>query len=103
MHPDAVSNPFFNSVPPGMYWPSLVISVLAAFVASQAMITGAFQLLSQTILMSYFPNVKLVHTSSRFHGQVYVPVANYLMFIGAVLVTIVYNNVPSLTHLLLIW
>ena len=53
-----------------MYWPSLILSVLAAFVASQAMITGAFQLLSQTMRMSYFPNIKLVHTSEMFHGQV---------------------------------
>lgn len=68
--PTAVSNPFFNTVPPGMYWPSLVLSVLAAVVASQAMITGAFQLLSQTMSMSYFPNIKLVHTSDKFHGQV---------------------------------
>jgi len=78
-----------------MYWPSLVISVLAAFVASQAMITGAFQLLSQTMHMSYFPNIKLIHTSSKFHGQVYIPMANYLMFAGTILVTVVYNNVRS--------
>ncbi|KAF8251827.1 putative potassium transporter 5 [Wilcoxina mikolae CBS 423.85] len=96
--PEAVSNPFFNSVPPGMYWPSLIISVLAAFVASQAMITGAFQLLSQTMHMSYFPNIKLVHTSTKFHGQVYIPMANYLMFAGTILVTVVYNNTTRLGH-----
>lgn len=41
--PSAYSNPFFNTVPPGMYYPSLVISILAAVVASQAMITSTFQ------------------------------------------------------------
>lgn len=42
-HPDAYSNPFFNSVPPGMLYPSLVVAVLAAIVASQAIITATFQ------------------------------------------------------------
>ena len=39
----AYSNPFFNSVPPGMFYPSLVIAILAAIVASQTMITATFQ------------------------------------------------------------
>jgi K+ transporter len=41
--PSAYSNPFFNTVPPGMFYPSLVVAILAAIVASQAMITSAFQ------------------------------------------------------------
>lgn len=43
VHPDAYSNPFYNSVPPGMLYPSLVVAVLAAIVASQAIITATFQ------------------------------------------------------------
>lgn len=43
VHPEAYSNPFFNSVPPGLLYPSLVVAVLAAIVASQAMITACFQ------------------------------------------------------------
>ena len=42
-NPGAYSNPFFNSVPPGMFYPSLVIAILAAIVASQTMITATFQ------------------------------------------------------------
>lgn len=42
-NPDAYSNPFYNSVPPGMIYPSLVVAMLAAIVASQAMITAVFQ------------------------------------------------------------
>ena len=41
--PDDYSNPFFNSVPPGMLYPSLIVAMLAAIVASQAMITAVFQ------------------------------------------------------------
>ena len=42
-HKGAFSNPFFNSVPPGMLYPSLVVAILAAIVASQTMITATFQ------------------------------------------------------------
>jgi KUP system potassium uptake protein len=94
--PSAYSNPFFNTVPPGMFYPSLVLSILAAIVASQAIITSSFQLLSQVMNMSYFPQIKMVYTSERFHGQVYVPVANWLLMIGTVIVTAVYNNTTSL-------
>lgn len=41
--PSAYSNPFYLTVPPGMLWPSLIIAVLACIVASQAAITGSYQ------------------------------------------------------------
>ncbi|OCK78778.1 potassium transporter, partial [Lepidopterella palustris CBS 459.81] len=96
--PAAYSNPFFNTVPPGMFYPSLVISILAAIVASQAIITSTFQLLSQVMSMSYFPQIKKIYTSGRFHGQVYIPIANWLLMIGTVVVTAVYNNTTRLGH-----
>ena len=71
----------------------MVIAILAAIVASQAMITSTFQLLTQVMRLSYFPHIKLVHTSARFHEQVYIPMVNWLMMIGTVIVTVVYNNV----------
>ena len=57
------------------------------------MITGSFQLLAQVMRMSYFPHIKTVHTSKLFHGQVYMPLANWLLMIGTVVVTAVYSNV----------
>jgi KUP system potassium uptake protein len=100
---EAYTNPFFNTVPPGSFYFSLVMAVLAAIVASQALITSSFQLLSQVMRMSYFPHVKKVHTSQRFHEQVYIPMANWLLMIGTVIVTVVYNNVslPSLSSMIL--
>ncbi|KAJ3579906.1 hypothetical protein NPX13_g657 [Xylaria arbuscula] len=96
IHPAAYSNPFFNSVPPGLLYPSLVVAVLAAIVASQAMITACFQLVSQLMKLSYCPQVKIVHTSTKFHGQLYVPFLNWLLLIGTVLVTAVYSNTTRL-------
>jgi K+ potassium transporter len=43
--------------------------------------------------LSYFPQIKVVHTSKLFHGQLYVPLLNWLLMIGTVLVAVVYNNV----------
>lgn len=94
--PSAWSNPFFNTVPPGMFYPSLVISILAAVVASQALITSTFQLLSQVMNTSYFPHIQLIYTSDKYHGQVYIPIANWLMMVGTVIVTAVYHDVSPL-------
>lgn len=94
--PTAYSNPLFKTVPPGTFWPTLIISILAAIVASQAIITGTFQLLSQIINVSYFPPISMKYTSSTFHGQVYIPVANWLLMIGTVIVTAVYSNTTRL-------
>ncbi|KIX00483.1 potassium uptake protein [Rhinocladiella mackenziei CBS 650.93] len=94
----AWTNPFYNTVPPGCFWPSLVVAILAAIVASQAMITAVFQLLSQIMKLSYFPQIRIVHTSKIFYGQLYIPIANWLLMIGTVVVTAVYNNTTNLGH-----
>ena len=58
------------------------------------------QLLAQIMKLSYFPQIKVVHTSKTFHGQLYVPLVNWLLMVGTVLVAAIYNNVrlscPSL-------
>ncbi|KAI0148057.1 potassium transporter [Hypoxylon sp. NC0597] len=95
-HPDAYSNPFYNAVPPGMLYPSLIVGILAAIVASQAMITAVFQLISQLMKLSYCPQVKVVHTSTKFHGQLYVPFVNWILMCGTILVTCVYSNTTRL-------
>ncbi|KAJ9658962.1 hypothetical protein H2198_003391 [Neophaeococcomyces mojaviensis] len=96
VHPEAYSNPFFNAAPPGTIYPALIIAILAAVVASQAIITATFQLLAQVMKLSYFPQLKVVHTSKIFHGQLYVPLANWLLMIGTILIASVYNNTTSL-------
>ena len=88
--------PVFYTAPPGCLILSLVVAILAAIVASQAIITATFQLLSQIIKLSYFPQIKVIHTSKVFHNQLYVPLVNYLMLIGTVVVTAVFRNTTSL-------
>jgi hypothetical protein len=57
------------------------------------------QLLSQIMKLSYFPQVKVVHTSKRFFGQIYIPFLNWLLMIGTVLVAAIYNNVRFMLSL----
>jgi len=96
VHPEAYSNPFFNSAPPGTLYPALIIAILAAVVASQAIITATFQLLAQVMKLSYFPQIKVIHTSRIFHGQLFIPIANWLLMIGTILIASIYNNTTSL-------
>lgn len=56
------------------------------------------QLSSQIMKLSYCPQMNVVHTSDKFHGQVYVPFLNWLLMLGTILVTAVYNNTTSLGH-----
>lgn len=46
--------------------------------------------------LSYFPQIKVVHTSTKYHGQLYVPAVNWLLMIGTVVVAAIYNNTTSL-------
>jgi KUP system potassium uptake protein len=79
-----------------MLYPSLILSILAAIVASQGTITACFQLLSQIMSAGYFPQWDLHYTSKKYHGQVYIPLANWLFMLGSIIVTVVYGNVSSL-------
>ncbi|KAK3627505.1 hypothetical protein LTR56_019191 [Elasticomyces elasticus] len=96
VHPEAYAYPVFETAPPGCKVFILVIAILAAVVASQAIITATFQLLSQIIKLSYFPQIQVIHTSKRYHNQLYVPLVNYLLCIGTVIITAVYKNTTAL-------
>lgn len=54
------------------------------------------QLVTQIMKLSYFPQIKVVHTSKKYHGQVYVPIVNWLLMVGTVLIAAIYNNTTSL-------
>ncbi|KAJ9602910.1 hypothetical protein H2200_012690 [Cladophialophora chaetospira] len=95
-NPAGYSNPFFEAAPPGTIYPALIIAILAAIVASQAIITATFQLLHQVMKLSYFPQLSVKHTSKIFHGQLYIPLANWLLMIGTILIASIYNNTTSL-------
>ena len=81
--PEAINNPFFVQVPTGAATIALVLlSSAATVIASQALITGVFSLTRQAMVLGYFPNVTIHHTSEQTEGQIYIPEMNVLLAIG---------------------
>ena len=79
-------------LPEKFRWPVLVIAILAAVVGSQAIITGTFSIIKQCSAMGCFPKVKLVHTSSKIHGQIYIPEINWILMLLCLAVTIGFRD-----------
>jgi KUP system potassium uptake protein len=88
IEPESVSNPFFNQLGDWSIYPLVVLSTMAAVIASQATISGAFSMTKQAISLGFLPRMKIIHTSSREIGQIYIPVVNWLQLaavVGAVI------------------
>jgi KUP system potassium uptake protein len=78
-------NPFYELAPPWAQLPLVVISTIAAVIASQAVISGTFSLASQAIQLGYCPRMAVRHTSSTAIGQIYVPAVNWMLMVACVL------------------
>nr|WLT68085.1 potassium transporter 6 [Ipomoea batatas] len=87
---------FYVSVPEKVRWPVLVIAILAAVVGSQAIITGTFSIIKQCSSLGCFPGVKIVHTSSKIHGQIYIPEINWTLMLLCLAVTIGFRDTKRL-------
>ncbi|CAA6664151.1 unnamed protein product [Spirodela intermedia] len=96
--PDNVSNTFYKSIPTALYWPTFVVAVAAAIIASQAMISGAFAIISQSLALGCFPRVKVVHTSAKYEGQVYIPEVNYMLMAACIIVTATFKTTEKIGH-----
>ncbi|KAK4803622.1 hypothetical protein SAY86_003439 [Trapa natans] len=83
---------FYVSVPRIIRWPVLVIAILAAVVGSQAIITGTFSIIKQCSSLGCFPRVKIIHTSSKIHGQIYIPEINWTLMLLCLAVTIGFRD-----------
>ncbi|KAL5175064.1 Potassium transporter 11 [Glycine soja] len=83
---------FYRSIPDRIYWPVFIIATLAAIVASQATITATFSIIKQALALGCFPRVKVVYTSKKFLGQIYVPDINWILMILCIAVTAGFEN-----------
>ncbi|KAK8710230.1 hypothetical protein V6N13_145565 [Hibiscus sabdariffa] len=83
---------FYVSVPEQIRWPVLVIAILAAVVGSQAIITGTFSIIKQCSALGCFPKIKIIHTSSKIHGQIYIPQINWTLMLLCLAVTIGFQD-----------
>lgn len=86
--PQAIENPFYLLAPEFLMVPLLFLATMATIIASQAVITGAFSVTRQAILLGYIPRLRIQHTSDRTAGQIYIPTVNWLLF-GVIFIIIV--------------
>jgi KUP system potassium uptake protein len=92
-HPEAALNPFFALVPPGLSTYLLVLlSSAATVIASQALISGAFSLTRQAVLLGYLPRVTIKHTAYHTEGQIYIPEVNNLLAVGCVALVLTFRE-----------
>src|SRR5438132_12322894 len=78
----AIDNPFFRMAPAWGLYPLVLLSTAATVIASQAVISGAFSLSRQAIQLGLMPPLDLFQTSTRAHGQIYIPRVNWLLLIA---------------------
>jgi KUP system potassium uptake protein len=94
--PSAASNPFFLLAPSAMLWPLVIIATIAAVIASQALISGAFSLTQQSVQLGYSPRVTIIHTSHSQVGQIYIPEINNALMVGCLLLVLAFRNSTAL-------
>ncbi|MBV0881512.1 potassium transporter Kup [Noviherbaspirillum sp. L7-7A] len=95
-HPDAVSNPFFQQLGPWSVYPLVVLSTMATVIASQATISGAFSVTQQAIALGFLPRMRILHTSEREMGQIYIPFVNWCQLIAVVLAVVGFGSSSNL-------
>ncbi|XP_010450081.1 PREDICTED: potassium transporter 9-like isoform X2 [Camelina sativa] len=83
---------FYESIPNSIYWPMFIVATGAAIVGSQATISGTYSIIKQAVAHGCFPQVKVVHTSKKFLGQIYSPDINWILMIGCIAVTARFKN-----------
>ncbi|MGV3498869.1 MAG: potassium transporter Kup [Hydrogenophaga sp.] len=94
--PSAVSNPFFRMAPTWALLPLVVLATMATVIASQALISGAFSVTKQAIQLGYLPRLRLLHTSVRDTGQIYIPFVNWALFTAIVLAVVMFKSSSNL-------
>jgi len=89
-------NPFFAIVPGWFLLPSVLIATIASIIASQALISGSFTLISEAISLGFWPRVKLKYPTD-IRGQIYIPSINWILFLGCTLVVIYFRTSEAMT------
>ena len=89
-------NPFFNMAPNWAQIPLTIIATLAAIIASQALISGAFSTTMQAIQLNFLPRMRIERTSDEESGQIYIPIINWLLMIGSIYLVLEYKSSENL-------
>jgi KUP system potassium uptake protein len=94
--PGALENPFFRLGPAWALYPMVVLAAAATVIASQAVISGAFSMTRQAVLLNYLPRFEIRHTSEEEIGQIYVPKINLFLFIAVLALVLGFKSSDNL-------
>ncbi|OKS89260.1 KUP/HAK/KT family potassium transporter [Mucilaginibacter polytrichastri] len=89
-------NPFFEIVPHFFLIPSIGIATMATIIASQALISGSFTLISEAVSMNFWPRITIKYPSN-IRGQIYIPSINWLLCFGCIAVTLYFRTSENMT------
>jgi len=92
-HPEPVHdlNPFYAIMPSWFLLPGVFISTAAAVIASQALITGSYTLISEAVSLNFWPKIKILHPT-LIKGQVYIPFVNWLLWVSCCFVVLFFRE-----------
>ena len=93
---EAIQNPFFFLAPDALRLPLVLLATAATFIASQAVITGAFSITHQAIQLGFVPRLSIRHTSDAHHGQIYIPAINWVLMVSVILLVLTFRNSSNL-------
>jgi len=94
--PSAIGAPFFKLMPHAGLIPLVILATMATVIASQAVISGAFSIAHQAAQLGYLPRLRVVHTSTRAYGQVYVPIINRLLLVAVLALVLGFQSSSKL-------
>ena len=94
--PGAIENPFYRLFPESLLVPAVVLATLAAIIASQAVISGAYSMTRQAIQLGFLPRMTVRHTSAREMGQIYMPQVNGVLLAGVVAAVLYFGSSSAL-------
>src|SRR6478735_7518157 len=93
---EAIQNPFFYMAPEALRLPLVLLATAAAFIASQAVITGAFSVTHQAIQLGFVPRLSILHTHQQHRGQIYIPLVNWLLCVAVIGLVLFFRSSSSL-------
>ncbi|CAO3437200.1 potassium transporter Kup [Azospirillum endophyticum] len=96
VEPDALESPFYKLAPDWAHYGLVAFATAATIIASQALISGAFSLTRQAILLGFFPRMHIRHTASHEIGQIYMPTVNWALAVGTLTAVLVFESSSAL-------
>lgn len=93
----ALQSPFYMLAPEWLRLPLVGLATMAAIIASQAVITGAFSVTQQGIQLGFIPRLRISHTSASTAGQIYIPLINWALMIAIILLVLTFQTSSNLT------